>query len=178
MKNLLKNIVMFALLICISISCVSCGEKKQSAEKIELTTAVLGDVEFENSEETEIERDGDTYTISGTIDAMSDSQKIAFGDDDVTHIVALKFTFDTERTISSFKIEGNKIKVYADEDSDENFAGSLTDLLDSSDGEDAYANLILSASTEEYLLTTTYTDETVSTITLKITATLATAEAE
>lgn len=184
MKKIIKNLLTFSLILMVCFSLTSCkknntdGDKNQSAETIELSKVMLSDVEFENSKQTEIDREGNIYTISGTIDAMSKSQKIAYGDDSVTHVVALKFSFDKERTISSFEIKGETTRVYSDTKSQENYVGSMSELLDSEDGEDAFANLILSAKTETYRLTSTYTDGTTSSIELKIVATLATATAE
>ncbi len=183
MKKLLKIMLAFSLVLFLSVGLVACNETNDNkggsdskpAETVELTKAMLSDVEFENSEAVEIKQDDSTYTISGTIDAMSDSQKTAYGVEDVTHVVILKFTFDKERTLSEFEIEGSTTKVYSDSQDVENYAGSLTELLDNGENEDAYCNLILSAHTESYRLTATYTDGTESTIEIKITATLATA---
>ena len=103
---------------------------------------------------------------------MSDLQKNVFGDESVSHVVVLKYLFDKERTIDSFEIKGKKTKVYSTDNSVENFAGSISDLLDNEPGEDAFCNLILSANTKQYTLRATYSDSTVSTIVLTIDATL------
>lgn len=160
--------------------CVACGRQNNCnlAEKVELTSAMLNEVQFENGEDVKLKMDCNTVTIQGKINVMSDSQKNVFGDEDVTHVVVLKFKFDTERTISKFEIKGNKTKVFSDDKNVDNYSGSITELLDSESGEDAYCNLILSANTNQYLLTATYSDGQVSKINVKIVATLATASAE
>lgn len=185
MRKILKFSFILAFAFLITFSLVACGKsggeggKECSvAEKVELGKTMLGEVEFENSDEVELKQDCGTVTISGTIDAMSDSQKSAYGVEDVTHVAVVKFMFDKERTLSSFEIKGNTTKVFSDDDSKENYAGTLTDLLDNESGEDAFTYLILSANTKEYTLTTVYTDDTESVISLKINATLATATAE
>lgn len=181
MKKLLKIMPIFILMIAIFANLVACGENKNDekiAESVELSTALLGEIEFENSEMTKLEQEDSTVTVSGTIDAMSKSQKNAFGSDDTTHVVALKFTFDKERTISSFTIKGDKTKVYSDEKTEDNYAGKISDLLDNDKGQDAFCYLVLSANTKEYQLISKYSDGTESTITLKIDATLATAKAD
>ncbi len=187
MKNLLKNVSLFILMICLSMALVSCGKSSGNsnqngnggtAEKVSFEKATLKEVEFEPSEGSKIKQEGSTVTVSGTIDAMSESQKIAFGKEGITHVVPLKFTFDKERTISKFEIKGDEIKVYSDSKDVENYVGSITELLDSEAGEDSYCYLILSAKTDCYKLISTYTDGTESTIELKIVATLATATAE
>ena len=175
----LKSIFMLVMTIIFSACFVACGTTTENvnkgvSEKIELATATLSDVEFENSDTVKLTKNGNEYTVSGTITAMSDSQVNAFNSSDTTHIVSLKFIFDKEKTISSFKIEGKSKKVFSTDSNVENYAGSITDLLDSEDGEDAYSYLILSANTKEYTLTSTYSDKTTSVIKLKINATLAT----
>lgn len=183
MKNLISKISLLVLMICVSFSFVCCGKANRAdgklpAEKVSLAKVMISDVEFENSKSTEIKQEGSKYTISGTIDSMSKSQKIAFGSDEVTHVVALKFTFDKERTISAFEIAGNEVKVYSDDKKVKNYVGSISELLDSEEGEDAYCNLVLSANTKSYRLKSTYSDGTESTIEVEIAATLATAKAE
>ena len=145
------------------------------AEKITLDSATLGSVEFENADTVSINQEGNVYNISGTITALSESEKNAFGDSSVTHAVVLKYTFDKEKTISKFELKGNITKVFSDNTSDENYVGSISDLLDSEENEDAFCYLILSAKTKQYTLTATYTDKTSSVIKLNISATLATA---
>lgn len=168
------------LVICFSFSACENETKssEKSAEKVELTTAMIDDVEFENSESTTIKQNEKDVVIGGRIDAMSKSQKNKYGVDEVTHVVTIKVTFDRERTISSFEIKGDITKVYADEKDVPNYCGKLSDLLDNEPGEDAYCNLILSASTKKYTLTAKYSDGEESSISLKIDATLATAKAE
>ena len=184
MKNFISKFLTLSLLLILSFGFVACGKGSVNskngavAEKIELTKSTLGDVEFENSKETKIKQDGNIFTVSGIIDAMSESQKVEFGNDDATHVVSLKFSFDKERTISSFEIKGEVTKVYADSKDVENYVGSISELLDSEEGEDAFCFLILSAKTPDYKLKATYSDGTESTIELKIVATLATAVAE
>ncbi len=182
MKKYLKTIFAFMMLFVVFVSLVACGNTKGTegglAEKVELATATLSEVEFENAQTVKVKTEENTVTVSGTIDAMSLSQKNAFGSDDVSHVVVLKYTFDQERTLSSFEIKGKLTKVYSDNSSDQNYVGSLNDLLDNESGEDSYANLILSANTESYLLTAKYSDGTISKIQVKIVATLATATSE
>lgn len=180
MKKFIIAITTLCLAVLVIFNFTACGGKgnsNENAETIELAEATIGEISFENSEAAKLEQDGSLYTISGKIDAMSAAQKNAFGVDGVTHVVCVKFTFDKEKTISSFKVQGDVTKVYSDNDSDEFYSGSLSELLDNEGGEDAYCNLILSASTKEYKLVSTYTDKSSSTITLKINATLATAKA-
>ena len=148
------------------------------AEKVELSKVTLGEVEFENADTVTLKQDCDDVTVSGKIDAMSESQKNAYGVEGVTHVVGVKFTFDKERTLSKFEIKGNITKVFSDDSTDENYVGSLTSLLDNESGEDAYTYLVLSANTKNYTLKAVYTDDTESVITVKIDATLATASAE
>lgn len=183
MKNLLKKISIIALMMFVSFSLCACGKTngedgKEPAEKISLAKVMISDVEFENSKSTEIKHEGSKYTVSGTIDSMSKSQKIVFGSDEVTHVVAIKFAFDKERTISAFEIRGEITKVYSDDKNVKNYVGKLSELLDSEEGEDAYCNLVLSANTKKYTLKSTYSDGTESSIELEIVATLATAKAE
>ena len=178
MKKYMKVIICFSFII-LSLIFVSCGQKKNNvAEKVTLDKTMLGEVEFANSEKVKIKQDDESVVVSGEIESMSAAQKSEFGVNDVTHVIVLKFMFDKERTIDSFKIEGNVTKVYSTNDKDANYVGSISDLLDSDTSEDAYCNLILSANTKSYTLTSKYSDGTVSTIVLKIEANLVTAKAE
>lgn len=182
----IKNICIIALTLFVAFAFCSCknsGNNNQNgdksvAEKVSLVNTVLNEVEFENSNGTKLKQEGNIVTITGTIDALSDSQKSEFGEQNTTHCVMIKFMFDKERTISKFKIKGEKTKVYSDSKDVDNYYGKLSDLLDSRSGEDAYTKIILSANTSEYDLVSTYTDGTESTIKIKIVATLATATNE
>ena len=185
--KIFKKLGFLALVCLISISIISCGNTIKGgggggsngpSEKIELTKAMLSEVEFENAKTVSIEQDSSVFTISGTIDAMSESQKTTFGVDEVTHVFVIKLTFDRERTLSYFELKGNTTKVYSTNSDDENYVGPLTDLLDNEEGEDAYTILILSANTKEYSLTVKYTDDTESRIQVKVVAALATATEE
>ena len=189
MKKILKFVMSIAVLFAIGFSLVACGNDVQMnqgnqnqanrvAEKMELANATLGEIEFENADTVRIAQDGNQVAVTGTVNAMSAAQKNAFGDENVTHVVSLKYTFDKEKTISSFELKGNVTKVFSTNENDENYVGRLSDLLDSAEGEDAFCYLILSAATKQYTLTAKYTDETTSAITLKMNATLATATAE
>ena len=185
MKKSFKILFSFMLLMVTSVLFVACGnktpmnnDKNQISEKVSLSSAMLGEVEFTNADTVKLKQDGETVTISGKIDAMSASQKNAYGVEDITHVVTTKIVFDKERTLQTFKIIGNTTKVYSSDSGEEGYVGSLTDLLDSEEGEDAYCNLILSAQTKSYTLKAIYTDKTERTITVKIEATLATATAE
>ncbi len=185
MKKITKSIVSFAFILLIAFSFVACGNKNKSddkncdiSEKVTLEKVVLGEVEFENAETVKLEQNCDEVKVTGTINAMSDSQKSAYGVEDITHVVALKFKFDDKRTLKTFEIKGNTTKVYSTDNTLENYVGSLTDLLDNESDEDAFCKLILSANTKEYKLKSTYTDGTTSVIELDIEATLATASAE
>ncbi len=183
MKKILKLLTICTLAIMLCFPMVACGEKTSGSEngageKVKLETIVVNEVEFENSDNVKLTQDGNIVTISGKIDAMSKSQKNAYGVDDVTHVVAIKFTFDRERTLSSFKLKGDVTKVYSDDANVENYSGKLTDLLDNEAGEDSYCELLLSANTEEYSLISKYTDGTESTIKIKIVATLSTATSD
>lgn len=182
MKKLLKGLTVLSLLFILAIGFVACGtlsdknnSNKAIAEKLELMQSTLDDVEFENAESVKINEENSIYKVSGTIVAMSKAQKSAFAVSDVTHYVALKFTFDKEKTISSFEIKGSTTKVYSDNKNVANYVGSITELLDNEEKEDSFCYLILSANTKEYTLTSTYSDKTTSTIKIKIDATLATA---
>lgn len=178
MRKLFKN-MLFVLCGVLSICFVACGKSEtKTAEKVTFAKTVLSEVEFENSDKVKIKQDEDMVTVSGEIEAMSDAQKSAFGVDGVTHVIVIKIVFDDERTIDSFEIKGNVTKVYSTDKTDDNYVGSLSDLLDNKSSEDAYCNLILSANTKEYSLTCKYSDSTTSTIKLKIDANLVTAVAE
>ena len=183
----IKFLLSFVMLFVLSLSFVACGNSSGNnnqnsesdvAEKVEFATAKIRDVEFKNSKAASIEQKNNIVTITGILDAMSDSQKEAYNKSGITHAVSLKFKFDKERTLSKFEISGNETKVYSDTKDVANYAGSISDLLDSEDKEDSFAYLVLSANTSEYKLISTYTDGTVSTIKIKITATLATATSE
>lgn len=187
MKKLLKFAMMFTFVFMLSFSLVACGNSNNDkdddkncsvAEKVELGKVTFNEVEFENAETVKLEQECDEVEIKGTIEAMTASQKSAYGVEDVTHVAVVKFTFDKERTLSSFEIKGNTIKVFATDSTVENYTGSLTDLLDNESGEDAYTYLVLSANTKNYELKAKYTDDTESVIKVEIEATLATASAE
>ena len=173
-----KKIVALVLIM-FSVVMVSCGIKNSSfSEVVRLDKTVLNEVEFENSEKTKIESVDDGYKITGEIEGMSGAQISAFGDEDVTHVVVLKFIFDKERTIDYFEIKGNVTKVYSTDKDVENYSGKISDLLDNESSEDAFCYLILSANTKEYTLTSKYTDSTQSVVKLKIEASLVSAKAE
>ena len=136
MKNLVKNLFVFALIFISSIF-VACGEKSNSfSENIALGKTIIGEVEFENSEEVKLEKNDSGWSVSGEIESMSPAQKSAFGVDDVSHVVVLKFTFDKERTIDYFKIKGETTKVYSTDKTVDGYVGSISDLIDSEDSED------------------------------------------
>lgn len=178
MKNITKYITS-VLMIILSIFIVSCGQDKlKVGETVSLDKTVLSEVEFENSEKVKLKQMDSEFEISGEIEAMSLSQKSAFGVNDVTHVVVIKFMFDKERTIDTFEIKGDVTKVYSTDKTKENYVGSISGLLDNESGDDAYCYLILSANTKTYTLTSTYTDSTSSKITLNINATLVTASEE
>ena len=178
MNNLLKSIFV-VILGFVSLVCISCGKNEiESNEKISLAKTILGEVEFENSEKVKIDKNEDEWIVSGEIEAMSSAQKSAFGVDGVTHSIVLKFLFDNERTIDYFKIQGETIKVYSTNKNDENYVGSISNLLDNESGEDAFCYLILSANTKEYNLTARYTDGVEFVSKVKIDATLVSAKSE
>ena len=178
-KNKIIVSIMSLFLMFVVLTFVACKTPKiVFAESVTLDDVVLSEVEFENSEKVKIEKSDDGYKIMGEIESMSVAQVNAFGLDDVTHVVILKFEFDKERTIDSFSIKGNTTKVYSTNKDEENYVGSLSSLLDNEDGEDAYCRLILSANTKEYILMSKYTDGTISELKIKIEATLVTAMAE
>lgn len=178
MKNLYKKFigVISAILLFVMVGCGT--NNKAFAEEITLGKTILGEVEFENSEKVKLEKEDDGYEITGQIEAMSPAQVSEFGDEDVTHVVVIKFMFDKERTIDSFEIKGEVTKVYSTDKNVENYVGSISGLLDNDEGEDAFCYLILSANTKEYTLTAKYSDSTTSEIKLEIDATLVTATAE
>ena len=179
MRKLLKFIAFGLILIIVPFVMISCGYcESKIAEKVSLAKTILGEVEFENGENVELKQDCDEVVISGKIDSMSLAEASEFGKEDVSHVVVLKFEFDKEKTISFFEIKGEITKVYSVDSDEENYVGSISDLLDSEADEDAYCYLILSANTKEYKLTSKYSDDTLSTITVKIEATLVSSEAE
>lgn len=147
-------------------------------EKVQLAQAMLKEVEFENSDMVKLKQKDGEVTVTGNIDEMSKSQKNVYGDDGVSHVVVVKFTFDKERTLSYFKIFGDDVRVYSDEKNVENYTGSISELLDNESGEDSYCNLILSAKTKEYKFLCKYSDGKESVVTLKIDATLASSKSE
>lgn len=186
MKKVIKSIFSIALMVVVGVLFVACGNKTPKAqeetntipEKVSLSSAMLGEVEFANADTVELSQDGETVVISGKVDAMSASQKNAYGVESITHVVVLKVDFDKERTLKTFMIKGNTTKVYSSDSSEENYVGSLTDLLDNEEGEDAFCNLILSVQTKQYTLKAVYTDNTEREITVNVETTLATASAE
>ena len=187
MQKFIKNAFMFMLVVLMGVAVVACGKKDDKsgdgdkcsvAEEVELGSVVFGEVEFANADTVKIKQDCDEVEITGTIEKMSDSQKNVYGVEDVTHVAVVKVVFDKERTLESFELKGGLIKVFGSDDTVENYAGTLSSLLDNESGEDAYTNLILSAHTKEYKLTAKYSDGTESVIELEIKATLASANAE
>ena len=178
MKKILKMMLSVCLIL-VSLCFVACGkDKDETVEKISLAKTMLGEVEFENADKVELSQEDDKWVVSGEIEAMSLAQKSAFGVDDVTHIVVVKFEFDKERTIDYFKIEGSTTKVYSTDETDENYVGAISELLDNESGEDAFCYLILSANTKEYKLTSRYTDGVESEVEIEIEASLVTATTE
>ena len=178
MKNMLKSIFIIFLGL-ISFICVACEKKDiNQNEKISLAKTILGEVEFENSDKVKIAQNKNEWVVSGEIETMSFAQKSSFGVDDVTHVVVLKFEFDKERTIDYFEIKGETVKVYSTDKNEQNYVGSISDLLDNDEGEDAFCYLILSANTKNYELTSRYTDGVESVMKLVIDATLSTSIAE
>lgn len=176
--NLTLLLIVTALIGLNACSFLNLGNNCKTAEKVELASTVLSEVEFNNSEQCSLIQECKDVEISGQIDAMSDAQKNAFALKDVTHVVVLKMTFDKERTLDSVAIKGENTKVYSTNKNDENYSGSLTDLLDNKSGEDAYCYLILAANTKNYSITAKYTDGHTSQISIKISATLVTAQVE
>ena len=170
------------MIILVAVTICACGltndKNCKTAESIKFETAVLSEVEFKNSDTVTLSQECNNVQIEGTIEAMTAAQKNAYGVSDVSHVVVIEITFDKERTLSYFELNGNVTKVFSTNPEDENYVGSLTDLLDNESGEDAYSKLILSANTKEYKLLTRYTDGHESEIIVKISATLATAESE
>lgn len=178
MKKIIKTFVSVCMVL-VSIFLVACKkESKEYSEKISLAKTMIGEVEFENSDKVKLDDNENEWVVSGEIESMSSAQKSAFGVDSVTHVVVLKFEFDDERTIDYFKIKGETTKVYSTNKDDENYVGSISELLDSESSEDAFCYLILSANTKNYELTAKYTDDVENVINLKITATLVSASAE
>lgn len=180
MRKILKLISCFVIMLIVPFVMVACGEKDKYdvAEKVTLAKTILGEVEFENSENVKLEQNCEKVVVSGSIDAMTQAQVSEFGKEDATHVVILKFEFDKTKTISSFEIAGEITKVYSTDPNAKNYVGSISDLLDNEDDEDAFCYLLLSAGTKNYNLTSTYTDGTSSKIELEITATLVSAEVE
>lgn len=181
MKKLILTLSIFlcAALFCFNfVACKNGKNSEHSGEAVELAETTIGEISFENSESTKISSEGKEYIISGKIDKMSDAQKNAFGVEDVSHVVCIKFVFDREKTLDSFEIVGAIKKVYSTDQSVENYAGSLSELLDNNDGEDAYCLLVLSAGTKKYDLVCNYSDRSRSVISLKIEAALVSAEEE
>ena len=179
MKKLLKVSTSVFLMIMLAFGLVACGSNDcKVKETVTLAKTVLGEVEFENGDQVTLKQDCDKVVIGGNIDAMSAAELSEFGVEDVTHVVVLKFMFDKEKTIDSFEIKGAVTKVYSTDETQENYAGSITDLLDNDADEDAFTYLVLSANTKEYTLTSKYTDGTSSVLSVVIDATLVLAEAE
>lgn len=167
----LSSLMIYFVIICSTACGIKAGEMSV-AEEVSLANAVFCEIEFENSESVKLKQNGDEIIVSGSIEKMSDIQKNVFGDESVSHVIVLKFLFDKERTIDSFEIRGSKTKVYSTDGSVENYVGSISDLLDNEPGEDAFCKLILSANTKQYTLKATYSDSTISLLTLTIDATL------
>lgn len=180
MKKYAKILLSVMFVFALAFSLVACGNKKDkdnekcdTAEKITLTSATIGEVEFDNADTVKLEQDCNEVVVSGKIDAMSASQKNTYGVESVTHVFVVKFEFDKERTLKTFEIKGGVTKVFSSDNTVENYTGSLTELLDSAEDEDAYTKLVLSANTKEYKLKAIYTDGTSSEISIDVTATLA-----
>lgn len=178
MKNF-KYLTICCLLFCFTLFVVSCSgaspksSNESVAEQVSLTQANIDEILFENSNSVNLEQDDRLFKINGIIDEMSLAQKNAFGVQDVTHVFVLKYIFDKERTISKFEISGDITKVYSVEKNVKNYVGSISDLFDNDDGEDAYTNLILSANTKKYTIVSTYSDGSNSQIEIYVDATLA-----
>ncbi len=180
MKKVIKNFSIFALVFGIAVFSCACslGGKCEFAEKVELTSAVLSEVEFENADTVTLKQDCENVSIGGSIAAMSQAQKNAYGNSEVGHVVVLKLVFDKERTLDGFEIKGEQTKVFGNDSTVENYVGTLSSILDNESGEDAYVNLILSAATKNYELVAKYTDESTRKINISIEATLVEAAAE
>lgn len=181
MKKIFLTLSIFlcALAVCFNFAACNKNENSnKSGESVSLAETVIDEISFENSDATKISSDGKTYTISGKIEKMSDAQKNAFGVEDVSHVVCLKFVFDREKTLDNFEIVGAERKVFSTDKSVKNYAGSLSDLLDNNDGEDAYCFLVLSAATKKYDLICNYSDRSSSVVVLNIEASLVSAEEE
>ena len=185
MKKIIKSASVLMFVLFMAVAVVACGNSKDKdnveectvEESVELGKVVFGEVEFENADTVKLEQDCDEVEITGKIESMSESQKNVYGVEDVTHVAVVKVIFDKERTLESFEIKGNVTKVFGADETVENYAGSLSSLLDNESGEDAYTHLILSAHTKEYKLTARYSDGSESVIKINIEATLATANA-
>ena len=182
MKNLKKICVLILMVVLVPVIVCACDLNNNSncgtKEKLTLQNVVLSEVEFKNSENVSLKQSCSNVEVGGVIDAMTDAEKAVFGSEDVSHIIAVNLTFDKERTLSYLEIKGNKTKVYSTNQEDENYVGSLTDILDNESGEDAYCGLILSANTKNYQLTIKYTDGYESVVKIEINATLAEASVE
>ena len=179
MKKIIKRVLSVLLVFMASFSLVACGENDcKVKETVTLAKTVLGEVEIENSESVTLKQDCEKVVVGGQIEAMSLAESSEFGKEDVTHVVVLKFEFDKEKTVDSFEIKGEITKVYSTDEKDENYVGSITELLDNEADEDAFTYLVLSANTKEYTLTSEYTDGTTSTIKVVIDATLVSAKTE
>ena len=178
MRKMIKSVFVIFLGF-VALVCIACEKKDlMTKEKISLAKTVLNEVEFENSEKVKLNQQDNKWIVSGEIESMLVAQKSSFGVDGVTHIVVLKFEFDNERTIDYFKIDGENVKVFSTEKNVEGYVGSISELLDNEPGEDAFCYLVLSANTKEYDLISRYTDGTESVVSLKIEATLSSANAE
>ena len=170
------KILSVAILIVFGMGVVACDNKENVvAENISLSNAMIGEVEFQNSEDLKLDQDDGEWVVDGGIEAMTDAQKAAFGSSDVTHVVVLKLLFDKERTIDYLKIEGSVTKVYSTNKEDGGYIGSISSILDNDDGEDAFTYLILSANTKKYDLTIKYTDGVISNLKIEIKAMLVSA---
>ena len=93
MKKILKGLAFLSLAFFMCFGLIACQQTKSEnqnsngskvSETIELGTATLGDVEFENADTVELKNENGQYNVTGTITAMSESQIIAFGVQDVT----------------------------------------------------------------------------------------------
>ena len=182
MKFFIHKTIVFVIALFMGLVLIGCSisgyNNCKTPEKVELKKVVLNEVEFENGEAVSLSQECDEVVIKGTIDAMTTAQKSAFGDGKTTHMVAIKITFDKERTLDQVEIKGEKIKVYATDKNVENYVGSLTELLDNDKGDDASCDLVLSANTKNYTIKAIYTDDKENDLKIKIDATLATSSEE
>ncbi len=178
MRKFIKSITSLCLVFLLGFLVACKTEKMEMTEKLTLASTMIGEVEFENSDKTKLEFEDKEWIVSGEVESMSAAQKSAFGVDTVTHVVVFKFEFDKERTIDYFKIQGDTTKVYSTDKNEENYVGSITELLDSESSEDAFCYLVLSANTKEYNLTARYTDDVENVIKIKIDASLVSASSE